>query len=154
MADEKKRLITWGWNKEEFTLSATIERPKTTAEWKVKEFYPNVNWNKADDLEVGLMVNGLKQRLADKAAANKDSGLTPLERLNAMSELGKLLLEKRTYALGSSGGGLTSDQQWDRIVKEAVAQGIPQEMAENLASKLFPKAKQAQAQVEKEGESK
>lgn len=146
MAEDKKRLITWNWDKEGFVLSASIESPKTTAEWRVKEFYPNVNWKKADDLEVGLMVNGLKQRLADKAAANKDSGLTPYERLNAMSELGKTLLEKRTYSLGGTGGGLTSDQQWDRIVREGIAQGIPEELAKSLASKLFPKAKQASAE--------
>lgn len=158
-ATDKKRLITWAPDYTALTLKATVSigvvDGKEVTEshvWDLKEFTPNMDWKKATDLERGIVYNGLKQRLADKAAVGKDAEYTAKERLDMMVTLGEKLLESGTYALpGAGGGGLTAEANWEKAYKGALKammdNGIPEAQAQSIAavaaSNQHPKAKQA-----------
>jgi uncharacterized protein (DUF3820 family) len=156
MAELKKvKVITWSHDSNLYTLTASIDTPKRSVTWNLHDFFPNVSLGKLDDLELGILFNGLKQRLSDKIALGKDAAkeTSPDERLDAMKSLGDMLLEKRTYSVstGAGGGGLSHDAmyaKWWKLAEE-MAVGIKSEkeranflkLQRQMLAGMFPKAK-------------
>ena len=153
MADDSKtreRELAWVFDYKTFELTCTASSIKESASWDLKLWYPHVDFTKLDDLEINSLVNGVRQRLADRSAVPAGT-YSVHEKLLMRVALGKTLLDTRKYAVGGGGGGLSAEALWDKVYKEATAQNIKVGIPENIAklaaqataNGLHPKAPQA-----------
>lgn len=66
-------------------------------EFDPRDFFLGTDFAELEEVEKLCIVNGLKQKLADKVAVKKDEKLTPQERRDAMEELWTQLCEERLW---------------------------------------------------------
>jgi hypothetical protein len=109
----------WTYNEETRTLTRTYtekvvdkETGKETQveaapalEMALDDLFPNMNWERADEVEFGLAINGTKQKMDDAVARSKDEKLMEAEKRDVQSVLLERLQVERKWNMEGKAGG-------------------------------------------------
>jgi hypothetical protein len=85
------KAMKWTVDGSVLTLEHVDSPVALTQTFDVVEIFPE--WDTLTDVQQKVVLNGLKQKLADSVAVSKDAKLTPKERSEAIAELWGRLLE-------------------------------------------------------------
>lgn len=98
-----RKLMDWTFKKGNFTLTVTFLQTTETREFALTELFVNVDLAKMDNAELGTVVNGTKQKLADSVAPKEID--TDSLRIEKMERLWERMTVDRKWNLEKTGGG-------------------------------------------------
>jgi hypothetical protein len=149
----------WTYNEETHVLTRTymqkVVNKETGKETQVEaaealemaldDLFPNMDWAQADEVEVGLAVNGTKQKMDDAIAKSKDEKLTEAEKRDVQSALLDRLQNQRKWNMEGKAGGTRGPAVPLKIsvpplLEAFIKLGMSQEEAEQKLAKAFGKS--------------
>ena len=143
------------WTVEEKTLvlvrSFGEDSGVESSRFDPRSFWTSVHFDELEEVEKLCIINGLKQKLADKVAVKKDEKLTPAEQKEAMDELWKQLCEERLWNVKGGGGKRTGMVGLKKIVVGFAGQGMS---AEVIAMALGKEVEEVEKYMPKAEEKK
>ncbi len=93
-------------------------------DFPIADFFKSVKLDRLEDVEKLALVNGIKQKLADKVASSKELQMTIPEKLDMILDTWKRLVEKRQWNKpAESRKGVTTK------IDAALSKASPEELA-------------------------
>lgn len=143
--ESKKKMLTWSLSEDGMTLKLTTDAGNR--EFPIADFWKTSKFERLEDVEKLCVLNGLKQKLADKVAASKELQLSMTEKLAIIDETWKRLTTERQWNKPSEGKrGFVSK------IDTALAKATAEEMAMMVKLGLTTQAK-VDAELERRAES-
>jgi len=96
----KKKWMSWTLSEDMSVLTCAFDdvlehTPDLVC--NLREFFKSVKWERLEDVEKLALVNGIKQKLADKTAASKDLAMSAKEKRAVMAATWERLCNKRLW---------------------------------------------------------
>lgn len=96
----KKKWMNWTLNETMDVLTCSFDdilehTPDLVC--NLREFFKSVKWERLEDVEKLALVNGIKQKLADKTAASKDLAMSAKEKRAVMAATWERLCNERLW---------------------------------------------------------
>jgi len=95
------KVMKWTLDGSYLTLEHVDSPEKLTQTFDAAEIFPQ--WTELTDVQQKVIVNGLKQKLADSVAVSKDAKMNASERHDSIAELWERLLDGEWNRKGETG---------------------------------------------------